>query len=641
MPRPRLATAAGIVSRMATHPLSLLTTAVLLGATAAPAQWPTTSSPNLPIGDSTGEQTLAKVAATSDGGCWIGWFDNRSGTYAVYVQRLDPAGQELFPHGGLLVSGNPQSTSLVDWDLLCDREDHCVLAFTDTRAGGDLDVYAYRIAPNGTFVWGANGIPLSNNADYEPNPRICQAGDDDLVFVWPNTVVRTIQMQRVTPAGTVHFAGDGIAIPGDPGQTPAFARVVAGAPATGDVVVGWVRATSFSAAKHIHMQKFDALGAPLWNGGTRLAVFDQASLPIAHDPKLLSDRQGGAVVSWHFAAGTQFFARVQHVDSAGTEVFAHNGVNVTTSTGSTFDPAAVWLPSTSEILVAWNERNIAQSSWGMFAQKLDAAGAPQWGPSGVTLLPIDTTVKFAPVAAPLRKSDANDGLAVSVLVESLGLLQKSVQVFGLTNAGTAAFPPAIASTFASDKLRLAHTSTPSGTQLLAWTDARSPAGADVFGAAVDMRGVLGVQVGVTTMGGCTGLNPPGSLAVTGRPAVGTSMDWQLTNPLGTQTAGSTLGLFVLSWSTVGFPCGVAVPGLGMGGPGASGEVFVDVNGGYLTVFAGVWTGVPSVLTSPFAMPFDGSLVNLAFYLQGVMIDLAPAAPVVFGFSEGARLVVGS
>lgn len=626
---------------MATVLPSLVTTAMILFTAAAPAQWPTTSSPNLPIGDSAGEQTLAKVATTRDGGCWIGWFDNRSGTYAVYLQHLDPAGNQLFPPGGILVSGNPQSTSLVDWELLCDRDDHCVLAFTDTRAGGDLDVYAYRIAPDGTFVWGANGIPLSNNFDFEPNPRICQAGDDDLVFVWTNTVLRTVQMQRVSPAGTVRFAGDGVAIPGEPGQTPGFARVVTGALGTGDVIVSWVRATAFSAAKHIHMQKYDALGNPLWNGGTRLAVFDQASLPIAHDPKLLSDQQGGAVVSWHFAQGTQFFARVQHLDGSGTEVFAHDGVNVTTSTGSTFDPAAVWLPATSEILVAWNERNLAQSNWGIFAQKLDAAGVPQWGPAGVTLLPIDTTVKFAPVAAPLRKDAANDGLAVSVLVESLGLGMKSVQVFGLTNAGAPAFPPVVASTFASDKLRLAQASTPSGTQLLAWTDARSPAGADIFGAAVDLRGQLGVQIGVTTMGGCTGQNPPGSLVVTGRPAVGTSMNWQLTNPLGTQTAGSTLGIFVLSWSTVGFPCGVAVPGLGMGGPGATGEVFIDLNGGYLTFFAGVWSGVPTMLTSPFAMPFDGSLVNLTLYLQGVMVDLAPAAPVVFGFSEGARLVVGS
>jgi hypothetical protein len=106
-----------------------------------------------------------------------------------------------------------------------------VLAFTDTRAGGDLDVYAYRVAPNGTFVWGANGLALSNNADYEPNPRVVEAGDGDFVFVWQNTVARTLQLQRVTPAGSPQFPGDGLAIPGETGATPGFVRLVAGAPA--------------------------------------------------------------------------------------------------------------------------------------------------------------------------------------------------------------------------------------------------------------------------------------------------------------------------------------------------------------------------------------------------------------------------
>jgi hypothetical protein len=53
--------------------------AFLLAAT-LPARWPFGASPNLAVADGPGEQVLPKVAATSDGGCYVGWFDNRGGS---------------------------------------------------------------------------------------------------------------------------------------------------------------------------------------------------------------------------------------------------------------------------------------------------------------------------------------------------------------------------------------------------------------------------------------------------------------------------------------------------------------------------------------------------------------------------------
>mgnify|MGYP000706488708 CR=1 FL=1 len=35
---------------------------------------------------------MPKVAATPDGGCYVGWYDLASGNYDVYLQRLDAAG---------------------------------------------------------------------------------------------------------------------------------------------------------------------------------------------------------------------------------------------------------------------------------------------------------------------------------------------------------------------------------------------------------------------------------------------------------------------------------------------------------------------------------------------------------------------
>jgi hypothetical protein len=613
---------------MSTRSLPLSCLLAALGAPLA-AQWPTSPTTNLAVAATTGEQTLTKVATTSDGGAWLGWFDQRSGSYAVYVQRLDAAGNELLTPGGMLVSGNPQSTSLVDWDLICDSLDFCVLTFTDTRAGGDLDVYAYRIATNGAMLWGANGVTVSNNPDFEPNPRVCETSNGDFAVVWSKGA--TLQLQRLDPAGTPQFAGDGLTIPGDAGASPGFVRVCAAD--SGAVILSWVRTISFSGNKHVHAQKYDTAGTPLWNGGTRLAVFDQASVPIAHEPRLLADGAGGAICAWHFAAGSLFSVRVQHVLANGSEAFVHNGVDVSTSTNSKFDPAIVWQPSLSAVLVSWNERNLGQTMWGIFAQRIDAGGTLAWGTTGVTLRAIDTVEKFAPVAAPF----GTFGITTGVL-ETTGIQQRQVTLFGLDDTGTALFAPHLASSVASDKLRLALATTPSGTSVLAWTDKRTDGG-DVFAHAVDAAGSRTIQLGTAAPYGC-GVNPPGSLVHVGRPAIGMASGFELSNPLGTQPAGAIGAVFFCLQEAPGFPCGVVVPGFGMAGPGANGEILVDIGAPHIALL-GIYGGPGTDVAVGYSLPLDATMLGDQLYAQGVILDFGTGAPVPFGVSNGLVLVLGS
>src|SRR5690606_18959096 len=158
--------------------------ALLLAAHAAQAQWSTDPQENNAIADRAGEQVVPKIAVTPAGDTYVAWFDHAAGSYDVYLQLLTPAGVEVFPHNGILVSDHAQSTSLVDWDLIADSQGNAVVTFTDTRDGGDLDVFAYRIAPDQTFLWGADGVQLSFESDYTPNPVVTEASDGDFVFVW-------------------------------------------------------------------------------------------------------------------------------------------------------------------------------------------------------------------------------------------------------------------------------------------------------------------------------------------------------------------------------------------------------------------------------------------------------------------------
>ncbi|MBT8387269.1 MAG: hypothetical protein KJO12_07635, partial [Ignavibacteria bacterium] len=79
---------------------------VLFFGTTMFSQWSSDPSQNLAVCDTSGEQVLPKISLTSDGGCYIAWFDTREGNYNVYLQRLDPAGNKMFAANGLLISNH-------------------------------------------------------------------------------------------------------------------------------------------------------------------------------------------------------------------------------------------------------------------------------------------------------------------------------------------------------------------------------------------------------------------------------------------------------------------------------------------------------------------------------------------------------
>ncbi|MBI5363249.1 MAG: hypothetical protein HZA53_08725 [Planctomycetes bacterium] len=369
-----------------------ITTALLPLLLALPlhAQWSSDPNANLAIGDRPADQVNAKIAADGQGGTWIGWFDHASGNYDVYVQHVDAYGVESFAHNGLLVSANPSNTSLVDWDLLCDSNGACVIVFSDARAGSDLDVYAYRVDAAGALTWGANGVTLSNNADFEPAPRVCELSDGNFAVVWmrsPSPGDNTIRMQKLDPNGVPQFAAEGLPIAGAPGEDPGFCDVVPSL--AGGYVVQWLRHIAItSSTRHLRAQRFDANGSPAW--ASFVAVYDAVSLPIAYQPIVQADGAGGAFLCWHRSQANVYDGLVQHLDANGIELFPHNGVSVSNQANTWELEPSLAQVGNGEVVVAFNRRNPGQSNWGVGAQKLDASGALLWGPTGVDLAPFDT-----------------------------------------------------------------------------------------------------------------------------------------------------------------------------------------------------------------------------------------------------------
>lgn len=471
--------------------LLLAATLALTPATAA-AQWSADAGSNTAVVTRSGDQALPKSAATSDGGRWVAWFDNASGNYDVYAQRYDSQGNELLAPGGLLVSANAQSSSLVNWDLLADSSDNAVIVFTDTRAGGDLDVYAYRLSSNGTFLWGANGVTLSSNADFEADPMVAEANNGDFVVVWSFLgAAATVRMQRLTPAGSPTLALGGQNIVAEAGASPGFPRVIASS--GNDVIVSWVRDINFfTSIKHLRAQAFDAAGAATW--AQPVEVHNAYNLSFAYSPQLASDGAGGAILCWHASnpgRGGLFEAFVQHLSPAGSELLAPGGTMLSSAVGmSHLDPQAAFNPSTGDIIAFWSEKNSGQSQSGWFAQSVSSAGALNWGPNGKQILAVDTATKYLSYVAAL-----GDG-AVGVIgwAPSGGFGADEIVATRLDAAGTEVWgaPVTLKSTSSNQSTRLGLSVGGEDVAVVFWEDERN-GNDDIYAQNIQANGALGTD----------------------------------------------------------------------------------------------------------------------------------------------------
>ena len=363
------------------------------------AQWTSDPSVNLQVCDVTGEQALPKVVSTSDDGCYISWFDSRNGSYAVYLQRLDQLGYKAWDPDGLLISGNPQSSSLVDYDMKTDNQNNAIVTFTDTRDNDSLHAFAYLIDPSGNFLWGANGIRLSGVGDYQPNPVTTQTSDGNYVFAWiVATDTQKIAMQKISPAGQNLWGASPIIYASGTDENYTYPAVIPSDDGSVIVVHTGYTGPFYAAVVHIYAQKFDAVGNPLW-GSTGVTIQNLAHIPFYVHPAVISDNNNGVYVAWYDDrdANNLFSSFVQHVTSSGTVSFPANGSEVSTlSSMHHIYPSLAYIPGTNELYSFWLEETPNQDQFAVYGQKFDASGNRQWTNYGYSFTSQTSNAMFGP-----------------------------------------------------------------------------------------------------------------------------------------------------------------------------------------------------------------------------------------------------
>ncbi len=316
-------------------PVFILATALCLLLTGPPiasATWSDDPAVNMPVVSGAGSQVVPYIVPAPDGGAYVSWYDGGAG-YDVRLQRLDVLGEKQWGENGVLVRDTDFS-SVMDYGIACDSSGNVLLAFIANTITGD-HVVANLVSPDGTLLWGT-GVQLTNGTEYYAAPVAAVFTGGGYAVAWISDNVSVVQ--KLDATGTPLW-GSGVVLTDPAGGTLMVADMKGSE--DNSVIMAFVQYIQFTGAKHLFAQKLDAAGNSLW-GDDPIPVFDSGSLQFGNFPDFTSDGTGGAIFSWYDTSGN-LQCSVQHLESDGDEVFAHNGVPVSTNSSQLrTSPTAVY-----------------------------------------------------------------------------------------------------------------------------------------------------------------------------------------------------------------------------------------------------------------------------------------------------------
>ncbi|MFC2106802.1 FlgD immunoglobulin-like domain containing protein [Bacteroidota bacterium] len=447
-------------------------------------QWSSNPAINNIINNMSGEQAIPKIATCSNGDSYIGFFSNESGNYNVRLQRLNPLGNEMWAANGILISNHTQMSWLTDWDMTADPSGYAILTFQDVRNGGNNNVVAYRIAPDGTFAWGADGLALSNSTAFDVSPKVVATSAGNAVFAWQADDV--IILQKVDASGNLLWGANGITLTStDTYSWPQLLPV-----GTDEVILKYFHDSGPPNAptRHVYAQKYDANGAAVW---TSPATVSNAGGISAWTQifSFINDGSDGFYMAWHDDRDNNMDASafVQHVDNTGTPTYIANGVEVATQSGrERFYPDLALPPGSADVYVVWSETNSDQNQWGISGQKINSSGNLLWPSSGMAFIGL-SSVQVSPIGTRSSPTDF-----VVIYEEHSTVMNSTVKAMRMDANGAFIWSPSMKTmcSIASEKVHSVANNFNNNQWIASWEDNRN-GNKDIYAQNIQLDGSLG------------------------------------------------------------------------------------------------------------------------------------------------------
>ncbi len=250
------------------------------------------------------QQRDAQICSDGVGGAIITWEDYRVlPGRQIRAQRIDQNGNVLWDANGTLIrarGGHPQiiNNGMGAAIITC----------------AEADVWAQKIALNGTILWGADGIDICDEDNTQTFPHLCSDGLGGAIITWGDDrtgIGADVYAQRVASNGTVLWTLNGSAICTEI-WSQHNARICSDD--SGGAIITWTDTRAGAGNYDIYAQKIDSAGNVKWTlNGSAICTASGSQW----EPQLCRDGYGGSIIVWRDYRNDDRDIYAQWVDTDG------------------------------------------------------------------------------------------------------------------------------------------------------------------------------------------------------------------------------------------------------------------------------------------------------------------------------------
>jgi hypothetical protein len=322
-------------------------------------------------------QTSAEIIADGAGGAIIVWSDDRNGNTDIYAQRINSAGAVQWTPDGVALCTAAFTQSFPA--IVPDGAGGAIVTWQDFRSTLTYDLYAQRINAAGAVQWLANGVVVSTSSGNQTNPAMCADGAGGAIITWQDDRLSNsdILTQRLNSSGVVQWPIAGVFICNASNDQINPTLTTDGA---GGAIISW-QDGRFPTNIDIYARRVDSVGSVLWtaNGNVICSAVNHQFSPLT-----VSDGAGGAVITWSDGRVSTFSSDIyaQRVNNAGSLQWVANGVALCTAANDQF-VQMVTTDGAGGVIAAWRDRR--SGAYDVYARRIDVTGTVLWSPDGVAI----------------------------------------------------------------------------------------------------------------------------------------------------------------------------------------------------------------------------------------------------------------
>ncbi len=233
-------------------------------------------------------------------------------------------------------------------------------------------------------------IPLRQGVNIEWFRTGTETDDGCAIYVWSDTKLgaRDLYAQKVNSAGNMVW-GQPLLVDGkiDRQEDPVITRT-----SDGNFIIAWID-FSDDVDGNVYAQKINTDGQLLWQtGGAPVCVYPEIQISLNIEP----DNAGGAYIVWEDSRNPGKDIYGQHLNAAGTPVWATNGIAITGMEGDE-SYNTMWADGTGGLIIGFVHSLVGTET--LYVKRFLSSGQMAWAQS-LTLSPstgVQNKIKMAPI----------------------------------------------------------------------------------------------------------------------------------------------------------------------------------------------------------------------------------------------------